>query len=262
MAEPRKKSPRAPSMPLDEALDRVAKAYEKDRLHASPTEVFAKHIGYNSANNGAALSALASLRYYGLVERPRDGMLAVAKDFEAFRFAPSEELRQSFLKKFLRSPPLFAELLDTYQTGLPSESTLKYELIQRGFLPQSATALVAVIKRSIEFTRYFESLPSAHAELSAEPAVQPSAEVIANRAASSVPAAIDSHTAPQQVRQLQGSLEPPWEGAGDESSSHDRIPVRLPGGRRAWLVIPSVFYESDKIRIKAQVDLLLTEDEE
>jgi hypothetical protein len=41
---------------------------------------------------------------------------------------------------------------------------------------------------------------------------------------------------------------------------HDRIPIRLPGGRRAWLEIPPVFYEADKARIKAQIDLLLTED--
>ncbi|MNR68298.1 hypothetical protein D3C85_1927750 [compost metagenome] len=47
----------------------------------------------------------------------------------------------------------------------------------------------------------------------------------------------------------------------DESAS-DRIPVRLSGGRRAWLVIPQVFFEADKKRLKAQIDLLLTEDDE
>ncbi|MDL2339502.1 MAG: hypothetical protein QFE16_16840, partial [Pseudomonadota bacterium] len=43
---------------------------------------------------------------------------------------------------------------------------------------------------------------------------------------------------------------------------YDRIPVRLPGARRAWLFIPTPFFSSDKQRIKAQIDLLLTEDEE
>lgn len=42
----------------------------------------------------------------------------------------------------------------------------------------------------------------------------------------------------------------------------DRIPVRLTGGRRAWLVIPTPFYSADKSRLKAQIDLLLTAEEE
>ena len=42
----------------------------------------------------------------------------------------------------------------------------------------------------------------------------------------------------------------------------DRIPVRLPGGRRAWLSIPTPFYAADKERLKAQIDLLLTEEDE
>jgi hypothetical protein len=41
----------------------------------------------------------------------------------------------------------------------------------------------------------------------------------------------------------------------------DKIPVRLSGGRRAWLIIPTPFFESDKARLKAQIDLLLSEDE-
>jgi hypothetical protein len=34
----------------------------------------------------------------------------------------------------------------------------------------------------------------------------------------------------------------------------------LSEGRKAWLVIPTPFYEADKLRLKAQIDLLLTED--
>jgi hypothetical protein len=37
--------------------------------------------------------------------------------------------------------------------------------------------------------------------------------------------------------------------------------VRLDQSRRAWLEIPTPFYEADKKRLKAQIDLLLTDDE-
>jgi hypothetical protein len=39
----------------------------------------------------------------------------------------------------------------------------------------------------------------------------------------------------------------------------DQIPIRLSGGRKAWLNIPTPFYESDKARIKAQIDVLFAD---
>lgn len=52
------------------------------------------------------------------------------------------------------------------------------------------------------------------------------------------------------------------EGVNEVSASYDRIPVRLSAGRKAWLEIPTPFYAADKARLKAQIDLLLAEDEE
>jgi hypothetical protein len=235
-------------MALDEALDRVMRAYDKERLHAAPTDVIAQHIGYKTANNGAALQALASMRYYGLLDRPRDGQLAVAKDVEAFRFAPNEELRRAFILRFLRTPPLFAELLDKYTSGLPSEGNLKYELINRGFLPTTASTLVSVFKRSVEFARYFDAATQGVPSLSPSPLA---AEAVVEAGEERMPAL--HRPAPPAA----GSAD-----LHDQDAPHDRIPIRLHGGRRAWLVIPAVFYESDKARIKAQIDLLLTEDDE
>ena len=37
----RKRSPRAPSIPLDDALDKALKIYDKERLHPAPTDVVA-----------------------------------------------------------------------------------------------------------------------------------------------------------------------------------------------------------------------------
>lgn len=244
---PRKKSPRAPTLPLDEALERVMKAYEKERLHPAPTDVVAQNLGYKGASSGSALSALASLRYYGLLERPRDGLLAVTKDVEAFKFAPDEPLKRSFLLNFLRRPALFAELLEKYSTGLPSDANLKYDLIQRGFLPGSAADVVAVFRRSVDFTDYFNG-----AEHDVDlPAPDPSAA--AQEPMTEVPAAVATPPSAARV--------PPPELPGDDGEC-DRIPVRLPGARRAWLVIPTPFFAADKLRLKAQIDLLLTQDEE
>lgn len=245
---PRKKSPRAPSIPLDEAIEKALRVYEKERLHPAPTDVIAQHMGYKDANNGRALGALASLRYYGLIERHASGLLSVTKDVENYKFAPNEEMSRAYLRRFLAAPPLFAELLDRYSSGLPSDGNLRYELIQRDFLPSTAESLVGIYRRSTEFAQAF-----GHQPIDEEPSRQPVTVEEENEIAT--PGAVSPPIANFRA-------QPRKDDAVGEESGHDRIPVRLSGGRRAWLLIPHEFREADKARIKAQIDLLLTEDEE
>lgn len=247
----RQKSPRAPSIALDDAIDRAIRIYEKERRHAAPTELIAQHIGYKSANNGTALSALASLRYYGLVERPKEGHLAVVKDVETYQYAPNAAVRQELLKQWLKSPPIFAELLETYRDGLPSDANIRFDLINRGFAPIAAEALLSVFRRSVEFANYFDAFDNPQAPASAK-------EVPTK---SSVPP--DSPPVHQEAPSgTDTSVYQPPAAQDHPASGYDRIPVRLAGGRRAWLEIPSPFFAADKLRLKSQIDLLLTEEDE
>jgi len=233
----RKKSPRAPSIPLDEALERAIGVYEKERRHATPTEVVANDLGYKSANNGSAMSVIASLRSFGLLEKAQQGKLAITKDVETYRFAPTEDLKSQLRVKWLRNPGIFAELLDGYSGALPSDANLRFDLIQRGFTPASAESTLTVLRKSIEFARYFERQPNAEE-------IEEPEEVSAEE---------DSARAPPADRPLP---QPP------ENLGFDRIPVRLAGRRRAWLEIPTPFYEADKERLISQIRLILTEDED
>lgn len=241
----RKKSPRAPSLALDDAIEKALRVYEKERRHAAPTDLVARHMGYKGANNGAALSALASIRYYGLMERPGEGKLAVAKEVESYKFAPSEDVRRELEIRWLKTPQIFAELLDRYSDGLPSDANIRYDLIQRGFLPIGAESLIPVFRRSVEFVRYFDTEREDPQKSEALPPEtnNPSHEV--------AQPSVESQTISNS---LVGDQFP-------ESGNLDRIPVRLSAGRRAWLVIPEPFFEADKKRLKDHIDLLLTEDE-
>jgi hypothetical protein len=147
----RKKSPRAPSIPLDDAIERAQRVYAKEARHPAPTEVIAQDMGYKSANNGAALSVLASMRYFGLLERPSEGKLAVSKDVETYLYAPDEEVKRNLRLKWLRAPNVFAELLTSFPGELPSDANIRFELIGRGFSAAASDALVAVFRRSAEF---------------------------------------------------------------------------------------------------------------
>lgn len=243
-ALPRKKSPRAPSMPLNEAIGRAIKVYEKERLQAAPLEVIANAIGYKNANSGTALSALASLRYYGLLERPKDGFLAASKDVQLFLLAPDEDKRRALLIQFLQRPPLYAELLSKYEDGLPSEATMRLDLINRGFSPAFANAALSSFKESVQFAGYFDADSDHFTEEAHENSRQ------------SPPAEGQAAAPHSESDSSAGSPFPQIQGEG-----LDRIPVRLAGGRKAWLVIPTPFFSADKARLKAQIDFLLTDDE-
>jgi len=246
----RKKSPRAPSIALGDALDKVCKIYEKDRCHAAPVNGVAQHMGYKDANNGAALQALASLKYYGLLDRPKEGMAAVSKDVESYLFAPTESIKQVLITKWLRSPPVFAELLDKYVAGLPSDATLKFELIQNGFSPAGADICLQVFRKSVDYAHYFERAQSAQSDYPADENTEIENDYM-GQAPSATPIALPGPVTPAKPI-AQAVIE----------SDVDRIPVRLAGGRRAWIEIPMPFYEADKERLKKQIDLLLTDDDE
>jgi len=243
--EPRKRSPRAPSTPLQEAIERTLKIYDKERRHPTPINVIAQDMGYKNANNGAALSTIASLRQYGLLDRHQEGVLAVVKELEDYKFTPDNNLQHELIIKWLRTPSLFAELLDKYEGGLPSDGNIKFDLIQKGFNPTTADACGLVFRQSVEYARYYEktsAVPGSDSDFSgqpqkmiAKPLTEPQLENI------------------EQASENKEAMQP--------AADYDRIPVRLSNSRRAWLEIPSPFYAADKIRLKAQIDLILTDDE-
>lgn len=243
----RTKSPRAPSIALDEAIDRAIRIYEKERRHPAPVDVIAQNLGYKNASNGAALQVLASLRYYGLVEKPKEGFLAVTKEVEEYKFAPSEPIRKTLLLNWLKAPVIFTDLLEKYQGGLPSDATLKFDLIQMGFLPLTADGCLKVFRRSVDYARHYDELqlPSdstaSNEDITAEPANTANPRPVITPAQEILPISTESAAA---------------------SHSMDRIPVRLSGGRRAWIEVPVPFFELDKARLKNQIDLILTDDED
>jgi hypothetical protein len=234
-------------MALNEAVERALRIYDKERRHAAPTDVIAQNLGYKSANNGAALAAIASLRSFGLLERAQEGKLAISKDVESYKFAPHEELKSELQIKWLKSPSVFADLLEKYDSGLPSDPTIRFDLIKNGFSPATAESVIAVFKQSVDFAKYFERRGvAANAESEA-------------LAASAIPSQ-SARLSATQVDSV-GDREVTEEVGHTSNATHDRIPVRLSGGRRAWLEIPTPFFSADKKRLKAQIDLLLAEDD-
>ena len=246
----RKQSPRVPSMPLDESITRAARVYKEEGRHQAPVEVVMKHIGYAGAS-GTANRAVASLRYWGLVDRISEGTLVVTKEFESYLFAPDEQHKKELLIAFLRKPPLIAELLDTYKERLPSDASIRFTLIQKGFTPDTAGACLTMFKRSLEFANYYGFIAGAQVP-----------EEIINDESNDEIDPLEINLKQPAAETTKSSPPPaainPLPSTGDPSL--DQIPVRLDANRRAWLVIPNPLYKADVERLKQQIDFLLTDD--
>jgi hypothetical protein len=253
---PRKKSPRAPSVALDVAIERALKIYKEENRHATPPDVVAQHLGYKGANNGSFVGTMATLGYYGLVERNKEGLYAVSKNVEAYQYAPDEAIRRKLLVDWLKTPAVFAGLLEKYGDRLPSDGNIKFDLIQRGFAPQAADACVNVFRRSVEYADYFAASAAATApvgeQVRAEPET-PAAEFDESKIANVDLVSVRPNE--------QSSVSRPVHAPSHDSTEGDRIPVRLAGGRRAWIEVPSPFYQADKKRLISQIELLLADDE-
>jgi hypothetical protein len=235
----RKRSPQAPSVSLEDALNRALKVYDKERRHEIPIDVAAIDMGYKNAKSGSSLQTLASIRYFGLMQRPKEGMLNVSIDVEKYKFSPDPELKQQLLNNWLRTPQVFAELLDKFPTSLPSDAVIKYELIQQGFSEGTANDVVLNFKHSVEFVRYYEQVPM---------------NDIQKVEGDSEEDKVNEFIPSQQKQSATNNIV--------QSADVDRMPIRLEGGRKAFLEIPTPFYEVDKKRLIDQINLILTDKDE
>lgn len=238
----RKRSPSAPTMALAEALDRAIAVYKKEDRHPAPTDVVAQNMGYKDASSGAAMKTIAALTSYGLLNRSGTGKLAVSDDVQSYQFAPDPEMKRQLLVRWLESPTVFKKLLSKYGSSLPSDSTIRFDLIQEGFKPGTAESVLGSFKKSIEFARYFDNKINLDQEDQIDEQASPMQE--------SIESTESNHYVLDESNRA------------DHDLKLDRIPVRLDATRRAWLEIPTPFYELDKNRLKAQIDLLLTDDED
>lgn len=237
------RSPRAPLISLEDAVKKAKLIYDKEGKHSIPNELVAKHLGYSGANNGAALRTMGAIKSFTLLVGNNKGDLAASPDIETFLFTPDDNTKRQLMRKWLREPKIYAQLLDEYKEHLPSDAALRYRLIQLGFTPQTADDTAKTFKSSVTFARYYESTHREEApELQDE--VQPD----------SILPADEPHRRPQ--------IPPASTNFPVSSGTLDRIPIRLGGGRRAYLEIPNPLFLADKKLIKRQIDLIYADDEE
>lgn len=251
MAEPAKKrAPRSPNYPLQSlewAVTTALDLLEKEGLHAVPADIVARHLGYKDATNGKVRRVLANLKAFGVIERAQGGKLAVAQDVQRYKLIPDEDEKNIYLKQWVKKPLLYKKILEKYQEGLPSDAVLLFELVdEHGFNENAAGKAIKVFRNSLDFVdRVAGGIEGEQDEIDDEDHHDESEGGEDTK---------DAHNPPPTPPRIDPPPPP--------DSDRFRYPIRLAGGRRAWIDVPVPFYEVDKEKLRAQIEVIGTDDED
>lgn len=143
------RSPRAPGITLQDAIEISRKLYGQARNAALKPEIAAKALGY-SGLNGAALAILATLSQYGLVDRSK-GMVAVTPLAVRILHPISDDQCAKAIKDAATAPSIFTGLLNGFEERSPE--VVAGHLIQNGFNPDRAKKVAGVYAANRAFAK-------------------------------------------------------------------------------------------------------------
>ncbi|MEO0346995.1 MAG: hypothetical protein AAF229_12120 [Pseudomonadota bacterium] len=197
---------------------------------------------------------------YGLMSSLDAGSVAVSKALQAYKLAPAESTRLASLRDFLLEPEIFRVLSERYPSSLPSDDTITHFLVvERGFGESAARSLARIFRESAEFAQLSQLGTGGEAIPDSANSDQPTdvAVITANQQEAG-----DSASAALTLGVTNSAVPFPAQSSKRADAYDDPMPVRLRGGRKAWLVLPKPFLEDDKQAVIAQVNLLIADDED
>jgi hypothetical protein len=163
------RSPNFPAFDLGEALELAQQLYEKEGRAATREGVVVTHWGYGSLS-GRARRKLAALKHFGLLEGEGSGrgklmrlsQLALKILLDPDKSSPGylQALREAALR-----PVLIKHLYDEYRNGLPSDETIKYNLLlDKKFTDRAADQFVPVFRKTLKIAQLLDPLTGAKPE--------------------------------------------------------------------------------------------------
>ncbi|HVM52727.1 MAG TPA: hypothetical protein VM262_05980 [Acidimicrobiales bacterium] len=149
------RSPSYPGVPLERCIDRARVLYDQERKNPAPVETVLRHWGFANPKTGPATVALAALKKFGLVEDKgsRENRMVYLTDLALdILMLPDEAKRADLIRKAAFFPAIHADLWERYNGDLPSDDTLRYELVrQRAFTESGATDFIRQFRETISF---------------------------------------------------------------------------------------------------------------
>jgi len=148
---PRHRSPNYPGVSLKTAVDKIGEWYKKDGLVASPRDAAMAHMGFEKFT-GDAGRMLSALKSFGLVLEAEGRLKLTPRAVDIVARQEGDAKRVKALQDSARAPAIYAKLLKTYASSLPSDPTLKSELIaSEGFNPKAVDEFVRDFRATLKF---------------------------------------------------------------------------------------------------------------
>jgi hypothetical protein len=142
------RSPSYPAFDLGEAIIKADAVYKGEKRSATTPEVIASHMGYTQAN-GPGGRAVSALRQFGLIEESSGKYRISDLGYTLAHFDRNSDEWKKAAADAARRPTLFRELLDEYPDGLPSDATLRNDLLKRDFNPGAISDVVSILRNTI-----------------------------------------------------------------------------------------------------------------
>jgi hypothetical protein len=143
----RDRSPKAPVVPLKEAIALVKKLQSQVGRAKVSMETASKALGY-SGMTGVSLTKVASLSQYQLLSRDK-GQLFISPLAVRILHPTSIEQSQKSLQEAALAPGVFNELFQDYRDS--SEEVIASHLIQKGFAPERAKRVARTFRSNTEY---------------------------------------------------------------------------------------------------------------
>jgi hypothetical protein len=142
------RSPNYPSYSLSDAIVLVQKLYDKEKRTAVSQDSAAKALGYG-ALSGAARTAIASLRQYGLIESSGNGLRVSDAALAILIHPATAPERISAIKSAAKRPPLIAELAATHADA-SDDSLRAFLMLNKKFSEEGAGRFIAAFRDALK----------------------------------------------------------------------------------------------------------------
>ena len=157
----RTRSPEHPAITLEEAIRRTEVLYNQEDLNQVPVATVLDHWGY-TRRSGLGQRILAALRHYGLLEEKGSGQQRVVWLSEIGKVLVLKDRDDPEWIKACQeaalAPSIHAQLWDKWEGNrrLPSDSTIRWELANRGFNRKAIDGFSATFRDTLEFANLLD----------------------------------------------------------------------------------------------------------
>jgi len=146
-----KRSPGYPMISLEEAVQKAMTLWEKDRNNLIPIEAAYEHLGYKS-KAGYAARVIAALKKFELIFEKQSTIKLTDEAVDLMLHSSSDENYIKIIKNLALKPNIYERILNDNNGILPSDNTLKVQLIKNyGFNPKSVDDFIINFRKTIEF---------------------------------------------------------------------------------------------------------------